>query len=40
MTKALVHNVKKILTVMQAVEKSTAPGKSKTNAGYENELSV
>lgn len=40
MTKVLVHNVKKILTVMQAVEKSTAPGKSKKKAGFENELSV
>ncbi|CEJ53665.1 hypothetical protein PMG11_00015 [Penicillium brasilianum] len=40
MTKALVLNVKKILTVMQAVEKSTAPGKLKKKAGLENELSV
>lgn len=40
MTKALVLNVKKILTVMQAMESGTAVGKLKKKADLENELSV
>ncbi|OOQ88210.1 hypothetical protein PEBR_14315 [Penicillium brasilianum] len=40
MTKALVHNVKNILTVMQAVKKSTAPSYSYKKVVLENELSV